>query len=493
MGFVTNHAYIDGPTFRGMRQQLANSFDSCRILDLHGNAKKQEVAPDGTADQNVFDIQQGVAIALLARTQDRSSGPSVLHADLFGDRASKYDSLLGTDAGSTSWRRLDPCTPHYLWRPLENPRLSEYELGISLPEAMPLHSVGIVTSRDRLAVHFTEAEAHKTIDDFCDLVPGDARARFALGHDSSEWQVALAQADARSALETGDPFVSLAYRPFDTRFTLFTSRSRGFLSRPRAAVMKHMLKPNLALLTSRMTKGEEFAHVHVTRHVSEKILLSAKTSNNSFHFPLYSYESGVLAGSKAAVNLDTLIVECIESCVGYRLGSTIAPEDVFGYVYSILHSPAYRARYAEFLKIDFPRIPITSDRDLFDGLCRLGGRLVTLHLMEAADLPAGARFEGRGDNRVETIRYTDAGAGDEQGHVWINGTQHFEGVPSEVWNFHVGGYQVCDKWLKDRKGRKLTFDDLAHYQYIVAALTETAKLMTAIDELIEGHGGWPIH
>jgi len=279
---------------------------------------------------------------------------------------------------------------------------------------------------------------------------------------------------------------------------------------PRFDVMKHMLKSNLALLTSRMTKGEEFAHVSVTRCSSEKILLSAKTSNNSFHFPLYLYPNeekvGLFTENKpdgTNGNRQPNISSSFTEVVGARINmtfvsdgrgdglATFGPEDVFHYMYAVFHSPAYRSRYAEFLKIDFPRLPLTSDAGLFRSLCDPGRELAALHLMEKHPAPATG-FPITGDATVEAVRYTEPGQGSASGRVWINKAQYFEGVPPDVWTFHVGGYQVCQKWLKDRKGRLLSYDDVTHYQRICAALGETIRLMAEIDRTIDAHGGWPL-
>ncbi len=147
--------------------------------------------------------------------------------------------------------------------------------------------------------------------------------------------------------------------------------------------------------------------------------------------------------------------------------ATFGPEDVFSYMYAVFHSPDYRERYAEYLKTDFPRLPLTRDPEMFRELCDIGDELVGLHLMErsAADLPS---FPMPGDNTVSEARYAEPGQGAATGRVFINATQYFEGVSPEVWGFHVGGYQVCHKWLKDRKGRTLTYDDLNHYRRIAA-------------------------
>jgi predicted helicase len=173
------------------------------------------------------------------------------------------------------------------------------------------------------------------------------------------------------------------------------------------------------------------------------------------------------------------------------LRQSFGPEDIFNYMYAVFYSPTYRSRYAEFLKIDFPRLPLTSNPDLFRALCALGDRVVGLHLMEKYGEHT-PNYPEPGNNMVEKIEYTQPTGKPEQSRVWINKTQYFEGVAPEVWEFHVGGYQVCHKWLKDRKGRRLTFDDIKHYQRIVAALAETITLMEQIDETIDQHGGWPI-
>jgi predicted helicase len=167
------------------------------------------------------------------------------------------------------------------------------------------------------------------------------------------------------------------------------------------------------------------------------------------------------------------------------LKGSVGPEDAFRYAYTVLHSPTYRARYAEFLKIDFPRLPLTSSLELFRALAALGGELVALHLMGSPKLNRHlTKFVGQGDNEVVKVRYEDE-------TVWINPAQGFRDVPEDVWQFHIGGYQVCEKWLKDRKGRELSADDITHYHKIVVALNETIRLMAEIDKVIDAHGGWP--
>jgi len=275
--------------------------------------------------------------------------------------------------------------------------------------------------------------------------------------------------------------------------------------------MYNMLnEDNLGLITSRMTKGETFCHAQVTRTISEVICMSPKTSNNGFLFPLYLrpapenrslFDDPAMKDSQEGrrPNLAPEFIDDISQKIEMEfitdgkgdLKKTFGPEDVFSYMYAIFHSPAYRSRYSEFLKIDFPRLPLTSKPPLFRDLCALGEQLVGLHLMEKHG-PGMTSYPVDGDHLVEKVRYTEPGGKSPKGRVWINKTQYFGGVPPEVWEFHIGGYQVCHKWLKDRKGRKLGIDDLTHYQHIVTALSETIRLMAEIDKAIDKHGGWPI-
>ncbi len=269
-------------------------------------------------------------------------------------------------------------------------------------------------------------------------------------------------------------------------------------------------RSNLAIITSRLTKGETFKHVQVTRSIVEVICMSPNTSNNGFVFPLYLYPDpnkkelfDVAEPTKAPggrrPNLSPTFITGISNKLNIQfipdgkgdLLSTFGPEDIFHYMYAVFHSPAYRERYAEFLKIDFPRLPLTSNVELFRALCGLGERLVGLHLMEkyGQALPG---FPIKGNDMVEKVEYTPSAGRPETGRVWINKTQYFEGVAPDVWEFHVGGYQVCHKWLKDRKRRLLTNSDKRHYQRVVAALAETITLMEQVDVAIDERGGWPL-
>ncbi len=275
--------------------------------------------------------------------------------------------------------------------------------------------------------------------------------------------------------------------------------------------MKHILfEKNVALISSRSIEiGRGWEHVFCTRDIIQHHSVSLKEVN--YLFPLYLYSGidnkGTLFDGKPQAgapggrypNFAIPFIKTAEDKFKMSfvpegkgdLHQTFGPEDIFNYMYAIFHSPTYRERYAEFLKIDFPRLPLTSNIDLFRELCKLGDRLVGLHLMEQFG-KITTRFPESGNNLIEKVSYTYDPKEPEKGRVWINKTQYIEKVPPDVWEFHIGGYQVCEKWLKDRKGRQLAFSDLQHYQRVVAALAETITLMEQIDEVIEEHGGWPI-
>ncbi len=498
VGLITNHAFLDNATFRGARQNLLDSFSRAWFLDLHGNTKKMEKHPNGSIDVNVFEIQQGVAISLWLKSP-KSNFTQLKHADVFGTRKYKSEVLSNSSLSEISWQSIHSKSPFYLFMPQDQTLFSEYQEFIKITEAMPLYSNGIVTARDHMCIRWSAEEVWAIVKEFANLTPEEARRHFQLGVDSRDWQVKLAQADLNRDGPSLKRVVPIYYRPFDTRWTYFTGRSRGYLCMPRGETMSHMLgEKNIALITSRMTKGEVFQHAQSTRNISEAIVMSPKTSNNGFIFPLYiipdSFHKGTLTlNSEVFLNFGPAFLRQLATnfnlsqTASYGLPSSLEPEDIFYYIYAILNCPSYRSRYAEFLKIDFPRLPLPRSLEFFRALVPLGGELVSLHLLESPELDCLITESiGDGSKEVEKVSWSND-------TVWIDKAQTtgFKGVLEDVWNFHIGGYQVCEKWLKDRKGRTLSEDDINHYQKIVVALTETIRLMKEIDQVIEEHGGWP--
>jgi predicted helicase len=488
LAFITNHGYLDNPTFRGMRQSLMSTFDELYILDLHGNSKKKEKCPDGSKDENIFDIQQGVSVCFfIKRLNGEQDKTNVYHADLYGKCDLKYDWLEKHDLSSTEWKKVEPQSPFYLLIPQNNDLLPEYNRGWKVTDIFPINSVGIVTARDKLTIHWSREDILQTVNDFANLPVELARQKYSLGTDYRDWKVNLAQDDLKRSEVSKNSIVSILYRPFDIRHTYYTGKSKGFHCMPRGEVMQHMLvEDNLALVTSRLTKGETFHHAQVSRNIVEVICMSPKTSNNGFVFPLYLYPKTKAEkdmGMERRPNIAPKFIARLEQSLGY----TPAPEAIFHYIYAILNSPIYCSRYAEFLKGDFPRIPITCNVNLFCQLGELGEQLVNLHLMKSPILnQTSSLFINNGGGCI-----VDAGHPKyENGKVVINKQKDgFMDVPEAVWNFHVGGYQVCHKWLKDRKGRTLSQDDIEHYQKIVVALGQSIDLMAKIDAAIPN---WPM-
>ncbi len=508
VGMITNHGYLDNPTFRGMRRSLMQTFDAIYLLDLHGNSLKREVAPDGAPDQNVFDIRQGVAIAFFIKRRRKSTPPArIYHADCYGTRQHKYEWLDSHSTTTTDWARLKPQPASYLFVPRDNEALATYEKYPSITTIFPVNSVGIVTARDALTIQHTAADVWRTVTLFAKMEAEVARQSYNLGKDSQDWQVKLAQQDLLDSGPERDKVVPILYRPFDIRYTYYTGKAGGFLCRPRPEVMQHMLAgENLALAAVRQVKASTtWQHCWVADMLSESCLVSNKTSEISYTFPLYLYpktepEPKVKHNSGIGHYMPMLLFEAQASYEGRKPnlnpdivtaltgahGQAASPEAIFHYIYALLHAPAYRARYATFLKLDFPRIPFTTDRKLFKQLTKLGEKLTALHLLKATALnPPLCRFEGAGDSRVaknsrEGLRY-DA----EAETLWINATQYFSPLPEATWNYQIGGYQVCDKWLKDRRERRLDLAETQTFCRIVTALSHTLRLQNEIDVLYE--------
>jgi hypothetical protein len=463
VGIITNHAWLDNATFRGMRQSLMRSFQQIYVIDLHGNAKKKERSPDGSKDENVFDIEQGVAITLFVKQPKLENG--VWRADFWGKRLHKYQLLADTQFARVGWKKIVPRPPQYLFKHLEED--ANYDSFQSVPEIFVKASVGIVTGRDEVAIHFSEPDVLDTVRTLCLGETAIGAAGIKMGKDSTEWKLADVVADVRSVPLSKENVKPLIYRPFDTRYTYKTGASRGLINRPRNEVWTDFDLPNLGLVTLCLTKGEDFAHALVTTHMIEKILLSSKTSNNAFVFPIY-----VASDRGKSENLSATFRTYIDTLYDNHY----SPEEILSYIYAVLHTPTYREKYAEFLRIDFPRIPFPESADAFDSMSGLGWELVQAHLLRELPRQGLAAYHGKGDHTVEAVRYSP-----EEQAISINKTQFFKPVPQAVGEFHIGGYQVLDKYLKSRKGRPLTLGEIDHVAAIADSLAFTINQMAKID------------
>lgn len=502
LGFITNHSYLDNPTFRGMRQSLMDTFTDIYILNLHGSVKKREVAPDGGKDTNVFDIQQGVAISLFIKEWEKEGPARVYHADLWGPRSdwpnpqpgTKYYTLSETDISTTEWTKLQPNSPFYFFVPRNEEFRPEYEKGWKIIDIFPVNSVGFVTARDSFAIDFNKGALRERIIEFrgTSLSNSEVKDKFKL-KDTSSWNLDHGRQALRVDKEWEAKFTKCLYRPFDFRHIYF---SGDLLERPLMKVMHHMLAgANLGLCVGRAGQviGPEAWDIVFCSESIEDFNLFYRGGNVNFPLYLYPAEGEMQFEEGRHPNLNPEFIKVISDKLRLKfvsdgkgdLKKTFGAEDIFNYAYAVFHSPTYRSRYAEFLKIDFPRLPLTSNRELFRALAVKGTELVALHLMESSTLNnLITRYSVTGSNTVDKVTYDE-----NNQRVSINKIQYFEGVQPEVWDFHIGGYQVAQKWLKDRKGRTLTYDELTHYQKVIVALKETIRLMEEIDELIPG---WPV-
>jgi len=493
LGFITNHSYLDNPTFRGMRQSLMNTFTDIYILNLHGGSRRGEQAPGAIKDENVFDIQQGVAICLLVKELGKTAQAKVHYADLWGLREGKYQVLAEADMSVTEWVELKPASPYYLFVNRDETDLAEYEKGWKVTDVFPINGVGMTTARDNMVIDFEPQPLLERARIFRDSE--DSNATLCERLDISEklgWNITRARELIKQEVNLEQYIKPIQYRPFDTRLIFYQD---SLVWRTVKQIMRHMLMgENLGLISARSNKSANMNHFFCSRLIMET--KCGESTTQSCLFPLYLYPAEgemQFEGGKRRANLNPEFIKDFSDKLGLTfiedgrgdLEETFGPEDIFNYAYAVFHSPTYRTRYAEFLKIDFPRLPLTSDKELFKALAAKGAELVSLHLMESPalnNLITG--YPVTGSNAVDKVSYDD-----NNRRLYINKTQYFEGVPPEVWNFHIGGYQVCQKWLKDRKGRTMTYDELTHYQKVIVALKETICLMAEIDELIPG---WPV-
>jgi len=492
LGFITNHSYLDNPTFRGMRQSLMNSFNEIYILDLHGNSLKKEKCPDGSKDENVFDIQQGVAIALFIKKRDEKKEAKVYHSEIWGLRENKNDWLLKNDVKTATWEKLSPKSEFYLFIPRDERLLESYEKSPKITEVFPLNSVGIVTSRDSFVIDSDKEALKRRVKMFCDEKMPDEVVRQAFNlKDKSNWKLEIAREKVRKDEDWENSITKILYRPFDIQWIFYHDE---VIERSRKEVMRHMMQENLGLITNRQVNGG-FRHILCSSMIVNDCTVSSETRERSYLFPLYYYpDTDNTPNHVRGTNRTMMMI--FETAEAYRpkkpninqalidfLTKTYAkmakPEKIFYYIYAILYSNIYRTKYAEFLKIDFPRVPFTKDYELFSKMAEYGQNLVDLHLLKSAEIDQPiAKFQGKADERVEKLRYDE-----KEKRAYINESQYFEGITEEVWQYQIGGYQVCNKWLKDRKKRLLSLDDIKHYCKIVTSLQKTIEVQKAIDDI----------
>ena len=522
-GYISNHGYLDNPTFRGMRWSLMQSFRRIRVLDLHGNLKKKEAAPAGGRDVNVFDIQQGVAIGFFTKAAAASS--CVCHADLWGEREQKYRWLWEHGSADTEWVQLEPAPSFYLFEPFDDAATGAYYGWPAINEVMPVNVTGVVTARDGFVIDFDREALRGRIADLRSKSLSDdaIRKKYFVGKgskkyppgDSRGWKLPAARRKIREDDQWDKRYATVLYRPFDIREMYYVP---WMVDWPRTEAMPHMLAgENYAVITARSNKFTQPNHFFCSQTIVEA--KCGEASTQSATFPIYLYPGvGKADGSLFSrwakgkdgrtPNLDSVFVERIAAATKLRfvsdgrgdLRKTFGPEDVLAHIYAVFHSHGYRERYEANLKLDFPRVPLPGSAELFRKLAEAGHELLVLHVLESLKLDEFIiTYTGPKKPEVGRVGWSD-------GTVWLDadmtnaseghratkpGTIGFQGVPEDVWDFQIGGYQVCHKWLKDRNGRTLSDEDIAHYQKSVVAISETIRIMAEIDEVIEANGGWP--
>jgi len=487
LAFINPHGFLDNPTFRGMRWHLLKTYDKIYTIDLHGNSKKKETAPDGSADINVFDIQQGVSINVFIKTGKKKANElgKVFHYDLYGKRDFKYDFLSENSIKSINFNELPNVAPMYFMVEKDFEAQKTYDKGFSISDLFPLNNVGVVTSRDSFVIDENKLILSNRIKDFFILEKDVLKSTYGVRENKS-WKINDVKKQAL-AFETND-IQKISYRPFDNRFLYYNDH---FVERSRKEVMQHFtLGTNIGLTLCKQFKtGDNYVHAFITNKVIESSYVSNRTSEITSTFPLYFYpetngQQTIEQNTERTPNLKAEIVKQIAEKLGLTFTnekenaeSTFSPIDILDYIYAVLHSPIYREKYKEFLKIDFPRVPYPKDQNTFWQLIKLGGEIRQIHLLESPKIQKYiTQYPIDGDNEVGKTKYQD-------GKVFINDTQYFDNVPQVAWEFYIGGYQPAQKWLKDRKDRKLEFDDILHYQKIIVAFSETDRLMQEIDKL----------
>lgn len=464
VGIITNHSWLDNPTFRGMRQSLMRSFEQIYVLDLHGSVKKKERAPDGSKDENVFDIEQGVAISIFVKRTGLDRG--VWRGDLWGKRLKKYEATAEGTLKDVDWLTLVPASPFYLFARQDAALRDEYEAERRLTEIFPTNVLGFQTHRDAFAFSFTEAEMKRKLKELADSTISDDELARRYGLKSNrDWSFPDARSAARKGAAT--PPQVVAYRPFDDRWSEFSGLTMDY---PRRELLDHVAgRRNYCLLVPRQIGIATWRHGFVATTPAESCLVSSDTKSQNYVFPVRTFR----VGNETRENLSPDFRTFIDA----RYEHHYTPEEILGYIYAILYAPTYRTRYAEFLRIDFPRVPFPQAADDFDKLSELGWELLQAHLLRELPRKGLANFNGKGDYAVEAVRYSPA----EQA-ISINKTQSFKPVPQAVWDFHIGGYQVLDKYLKSRKGRNLSLDEINHVAAIADSLAFTIEQMAKIDE-----------
>lgn len=487
LGFITNNAYFDGLTHRQMRRTVMDSMASVQIVNLHGSVVRAETAPDGGPDKNVFDIQQGVGISFWTKNISTLISPTVQLADIWGSREDKYAKLFNYQGVGKTYSAIQPVAPHFFFADKSTQVGDDYQHWLSIADWFNVHGSGFKTDRDAVTIRWSPTEVREVVQVFANLPVREIRDKLNLAKDGRDWKVSNAKDDVL-ACHDRDYVTKILYRPFDHRFTWYSGKSRGFIGTPSFPTNRHLLGgSNRAIICCRQFSGQKYFMAFCTDTVTE---ISSQPYAPLHLFPLMQKPDeenlGLLDPGSEHHNFSDKIETLLIDQYGISINDA-GPMSIFNYVYALLHSPKYREIYSEFLKIDYPHVPLTTSFKAFEALASLGEQIMDLHLLQPKRWPnTTVAFFGNQNCVVDGVYF-------EEGSVFIDKhhSTGFTGVKEDVWVFRIGAYQVCEKWLKDRKGRTLSTDDVQHYQKIVVALSETIQLMADVDSVIAEHGGWP--
>jgi len=482
VGVITNHTFINNVTMSGMRQSLFNSFDQIYIINLNGSTRQEVKLPDGiTKDENVFDIEQGVAISFFIKRKGLEK--KVFYTDFWGTRQNKYSICLKNSINSVEWTEILPKTPDYYFVPKNEKYKDEYDAFYSVADIFKVYSLPLMTGRDAVTIQSSIKELKDVLKIFQEKDEREIRNILPTGDDSRDWKISRAKEDIKRTEASDDIIKEVTYRLFDSRFTYYTGKAKGFHASPQFRVCKNMIKDNIGLLLPRQISKSEFRHVFCTKNIPDMCVISTSTKEANQLFPLYLYPDATFEKNHKVENFKIEFRKYIDNLYG----KGIMPEQILGYIYAVLHSETYRKKYIEFLKDKFAKIPFTADKKLFVKLSKLGTELIEKHLLNSTDVLLSndvnsrqGNLIGNGSSVVENVIYTQE---NKTGKIYINKTQYFNNVPPNVWKFQIGGYQVIDKFLKERKNRELSLTDILKVANIIDVINFTIEQMKKIDNL----------
>ncbi len=485
--FISNNSFLDNPTFRGMRYSLMQSFDKIYILNLHGDTRKKEKAPDGSKDDNVFDIMQGVSINIFIKQNTKAKNTKIYYHDLYGKRKDKYEFLYENDLNSIKWTLIKNNEPFYLFLPQNNDLLEEYNKGISVKDMFMLSSTGICSQRDSVTIQKSKQDIVNLVNDFCKLNEITLKEKYNIEKDGRDWQLSKA---INSVKNIKGKFKQINYRPFDFYWTYYNGESRAFMAYPRDEVMEHFLEnENIGLVCNRTVSLQTFNHNFITQHITDLHIL--ETGNASAYiFPLYLYPT---TRSKKFLKKEypnfneanfTSKIENFKESFRNLLDDfykeKFSPEDILGYIYAVLFHKIYREKYLDFLKIDFPKIPFVENKKTFKNLSKLGLKLLNLHLLKDSELNSNAgealfKSVKNKNFKIQKVKYNK-----DTKELFINESLYFSKVSPEIYEFKIGGYAVLDKYLKSHKEEDI---DYKHFTLIIQTLDATLKIQDEISKI----------